>query len=46
MKPINWKVKCLKCHKPGVGVHKGKVYCTQHLLEAQEKDKKGEKCTN
>ena len=39
MKLTDWKVKCCKCNEPGLGVHKGKVYCTKHLLEAQEKDK-------
>ena len=41
MKPIDWKVKCCKCNKPGVGVYQGKVYCTEHLLKALKKDKKG-----
>jgi len=34
---MEWNVKCYKCNKPGLGVYKGKVYCTKHLIEAKEK---------
>jgi len=35
--------KCCKCDKPGMGIYKGKVYCTKHLLEAMKKNKEEKK---
>jgi len=33
---MEWKVKCCKCGKPGIGTWKSNVYCTKHLLEAKQ----------
>ena len=43
MTKLEWKVKCCKYSEPGIGTHKGKVYCSAHLREAIKKDKKEKK---